>query len=192
MFSAAPLLSLIDRLLDTQPGARARLTPHAGKRARIQLPLGGVDFSLGEQGEVRAAPADTAPDTVITLAADTLLRLALGDKAALRQARIDGDSGLASDISIALNDFDWVLALRPAIGDIAATRVDQAITGLSAWRAHAHESLGRSIAEYATHEAKLLANNAAVERFVGEVSTLRDDVARIEARLVMLEQRRAG
>lgn len=192
MFSPALLIPLIDRVLATQPGARARLAAHAGKSARIQLPLGGAEFAIGEDGGVRASAEDATPDAVIVLAADVLLRLALGDKAALRQARVEGDGVLAADISAALDAFDWTLALRPFIGDIAAARVDQAIAGLGAWRAQAHDALGMAMSEYAVHEAGMLASRPAVERFVAEVDALRDDLARLEARLALLEQRRAG
>jgi ubiquinone biosynthesis protein UbiJ len=191
MFAEAALLSLIDRLLATQPSCRARLAAHGGKTARIALPLGGITFAVTVDGTVATTTTDMQPDTEIQLPADVLLRLALGDRAALRQARIDGDGVLAADIAAALDGFDWALALRPLLGDIAAARADQAIAGFGAWRTQAHEAIGRSLAEYSVYEAGLLVDRPAVERFVAEVDVLRDDVARLEARLALLEQRRA-
>ncbi len=192
MFSATPLISLINRLLDTQPGARARLATHAGKSACIQLPLGALEFSLGKNGSLAPIQSDTEPHARVTLAADVLLRLAMGDKEAMRQARVEGDGVLAADISAALGGFDWTLALRPVLGDIAAARVDQAIAGFGVWRAKAQDAIGMAVSEYAVHEAGMLASRPAVERFVSEVDTLRDDVERLEASLALLEARRAG
>lgn len=185
-------LGALDRLLSTQPTLRARLATHAGKSARIELPLGGIAFTLAENGTLAALAPEAQPDSIVTLRADVLMRLALGDREALRQARVEGDGVLASDISAALDAFDWALALRPLIGDIAAARIDQAIAGFGAWRAKAHEAIGQAAAEYAVHEAGMLASRPAVDRFIAEVDTLRDDVARLEARLALLEQRRAG
>ncbi len=190
MFAEATFLSLLNRLLDTQPGARARLAGHAGKTARIDLPLGGLSFSLAEGGLLSPAAADVVPDTTIRLSADVLMRLVLGDRTALKGAGVNGDGLLAADISAALDGFDWALALRPVVGDIAAARADQAIAGFGAWREKAHEAIGRSLAEYGVHEANMLASRPAVDRFVAEVDTLRDDVARLEARLALLEARR--
>ncbi len=190
MFAEATFLSLLNRLLDTQPGARARLAGHAGKTARIELPLGGLAFSIAEGGLLNPATADAAPDTTIRLSADVLMRLVLGDRTALKGAGVNGDGLLAADISAALDGFDWALALRPVVGDIAAARADQAIAGFGAWREKAHEAIGRSLAEYGVHEANMLASRPAVDRFVAEVDALRDDVARLEARLALLEARR--
>lgn len=185
-------LGALDRLLSTQPTLRARLATHAGKSARLDLPLGGVAFTLGENGALAALAPETQPDSIITLPADVLMRLALGEREALRQARVEGDGVLAADISSALDAFDWALALRPLLGDIAAARVDQAIAGFGAWRAQAHAAIGAAVSEYAVHEAGLLASPPALDRFIAEVDSLRDDVARLEARLALLEQRRAG
>jgi ubiquinone biosynthesis protein UbiJ len=192
MFAEAQLLSLIDRLLSTQPTARARLMAHAGKTARIALPIGGLTFTLDEHGSVAASAPDCPPDTTITLPADIPFRLALGEKDALRQSRIEGDGLLASDLSAALDGFDWALAMRPVFGDIAAARIDQAIAGFGAWRAKAHEAIGQAFAEYSVHEAGMLASKPAIERFSTDVDALRDDVARLEARLDFLEAKRRG
>lgn len=190
MFAEATFLSLLDRLLETQPGARARLAGHAGKTARIDLPLGGLSFTLGEGGALGSATPDVAPDTMIQLPVEVLLRAAMGDRTALKAARVTGDGILAADVSAALDGFDWALALRPVVGDIAAARADQAIAGFGTWREKAHEAIGRSLAEYGVHEANMIASRPAVDRFVAEVDTLRDDVARLEARLALLEARR--
>jgi len=189
MIAPVPLFALIERLFATQPTARARLAAHAGKCVRIELPLGSLAFAVGDAGALAAAAPATTPDTVIRVAGTLLFRLALGERDALRQARIEGDGVLAADLSAALDSFDWALALRPLIGDIAAARVDQAIAGVAAWRDQAHTALGASLAEYAVHEAGLLAARPALERFLADVDTLRDDTARLAARLAVLEAR---
>lgn len=192
MFSAATLLALLDRQLIRQPGARACLARHAGKQVRLRLPLATLDFRIGDDGGVEAADpvTETAITTEITLAPQALLPLALGAADTMKLAQVSGDGVLAADLAAALDRFDWALALRPYLGDILAARAAQAFAGLGHWRAQAHESVGRTLAEYATYEAGLVADRHAVRRFVAEVDDLRDDVARLEARLAILEKKR--
>jgi ubiquinone biosynthesis accessory factor UbiJ len=48
------------------------------------------------------------------------------------------------------------------------------------------------MAAYWTDEQPLIANKQDVERFVCEVDTLRDDVARLEKRLEQMERQRSS
>lgn len=189
MFGEATLLSILDRQLISQPGARACLARHAGKQARLRLPLVAVAFRVTDDGGVTAADPETAIACEIAVAPENLFALALGDRAAINRAAVAGDGLLAADLSAALGQFDWALALRPYLGDILAARAAQALAGFAGWREQAHESAGRTLAEYATFETDLLADKQAVRRFVAEVDALRDDTARLEARLAILEQK---
>jgi ubiquinone biosynthesis protein UbiJ len=188
MSGAAPLLSLLDRQLRIQPGARACLARHAGKQATLRLPLAAVSFRITDDGGVTAPDPDAAVATEITLAPENLFALVLGEREALVRAAVAGDGVLAADLSAALDQFDWALALQPYLGDILAARAAQAFAGFGRWREQAQLSLGRNLAEYATFEADLLADRHAVRRFVADVDTLRDDLARLEARLALIER----
>ena len=183
------LAAALDALLDRQPGAKARLVRHAGKCVRLVLPLVPLSLRIEADGGFVAAAADSAADVQL-----------IPDPAALPQwfsggrmgdlFRVAGDGVLAADLANALADFDWVLALRPYLGDIAASRVDQFIQNLTGWRTQAVESAGRNLAEYAVYEQDLLAEPHAVREFIAEVDRLREDTDRLEARLALLEQRR--
>ena len=193
MFDAAlqtPLFAALARLLATQPSLRARLIGHAGKHVRIRLPLVVMAFRITEDGNLAVADPVLPFATEITIPTEILLALAAGNKDALNRAAVEGDGTLAADISAALGEFDWALALRPMLGDMAAARAAQAIEGFGGWRRQAHEAIGRSLAEYTTFEAGLLADKEAVRRFVADVDELRDAAARLEARLALLEQTR--
>ena len=190
MFASATLLALLDRQLNHQLGARACLVRHAGKQASLRLPLATVAFRVTEAGGVTAADPETDIAAEIAIAPENLFALAMGDRAALSRATVVGDGVLAADISAALNQFDWALALRPYLGDIVAARAAQAIAGFAGWREQAHDAVGKTLAEYATFETDILADKHAVRRFVAEVDQLRDDTARLEARLALLEQKK--
>lgn len=184
------LFAALDRVLAAQPGARACLARHAGKQLRLRLPLLTLNLRIAEGGGLAAADPAVEPATEILLPPELAFALLAGERNALDRARVTGDGVLASDLSAALRDFDWALALRPLVGDIAAARAAQAIAGFGRWREQAHDAIGQALAEYATFETDLLADKTAVRRFVTEVDALRDAAARIEARLALLEQAR--
>lgn len=190
MLGAATLLSLLDRQLLNQPAARACLARHAGKQARLRLPLAAVSFQVTEGGGVTAADPETGIAAEIAVAPEHLFALAMGESDALSKAGVSGDGVLAADLSAAFGKFDWALALRPYLGDILAARAAQAVAGFGQWRAQAHDAVGKTLAEYATFETDLLADKQAIRRFVEDVDTLRDDVARLEARLALLERKK--
>jgi ubiquinone biosynthesis protein UbiJ len=189
MFAPALILPALNRLLDTQPSARARLARHAGKQVRMRLPFFGLGFRFDTDG--RFAPSDPAlaESTSIHVSPDLLPGLLFDARATLARARVDGDGTLAHDLAIALEGFDWALALRPYVGDIVAARAVRGFAGLVTWRAQAGASLGRALSEYATYESGMLADPASVRAFIAEVDATRDAAARLEARLRRLEAR---
>lgn len=185
----APLLAALNALLATQPASRARLAGHGGKAVRLALPGTNLDLALDDTGAFGAAPAQAEP--AVTLTPDlAALPLWLADGKLNQLFQVRGDGLLAADLSGALADFDWVLALRPVLGDIAASRVDMFLRGLGPWREQALESAGRNLAEYAVYEQAMLAEPAAVREFIAEVDGLREAADRLEARLKFLEARR--
>jgi len=183
------LFMALARLLATQATLRARLVGHAGKHVRIRLPMMAMTFRITEDGNLAKADPAMPVATEITIPPDVLMLLVAGQKNALNKATVEGDGTLAADISAALSEFDWALALRPVVGDVAAARAAQAVEGFGRWREQAHDALGRSVAEYVTYEAGMLADKESVRQFVAGVDELRDDAARLEARIALLEQR---
>lgn len=187
----APLATAINALLDAQPAARGRLQRHVGKTVRLALPALPMDLTLDENG--RFAPqteaTEAAPALILTPLPSALPLLL--DKGKLADLfHVEGDGLFASDISGALADFDWVLVLRPYLGDIAASRVDQFLRGVLAWRQQAHDDAGANLVEYAVYEQAMLAEPNATRAFVNDVDALREDADRLEARLRLLEAKR--
>jgi ubiquinone biosynthesis protein UbiJ len=185
---AAPLAAALNALLNAQPAARERLLRHVDKRLRLALPLFPVDLQLDERSRFlpQIEASETAPELILTLQPSALPLLLSGGKLA-DLFHVEGDGLFASDISSALADFDWVLALRPWLGDIAASRVDQFLRSALAWRQQAHDDAGANLAEYAVYEQAMLAEPHAVRSFISDVDALREDVDRLQARLNLLE-----
>ncbi len=182
----ALLAAALDAALARQPAAAARLARHAGKVARLALPARPVNLLLDVDGRFHVAPADARVDLTLTPNPAALPAWLTGGGLD-RLFHADGDGLFAADLAGALAAFDWVLALRPYLGDIAASRIDGLFADLGAWRVQALASAGRNLAEYAVHEQAVLADAGAVRGFVAEVDRLREDVDRLAARLALLE-----
>lgn len=183
--------TLLNRLLADQPGAAARLLPHAGKRLRIALPFTCIDLAVTAEGRFSAAGAAQACDCEIRLPPHLLLALLLEGGEAFNRAQVAGDGMLAADLSALLRQLDWAVALAPYIGPVTAARADQVLRLLSQRQAEARDALARSLADYLVHEARLLAEGKAVREFVREVDELREAADRLTARISLLEGRRS-
>jgi len=183
LFAAA-----LNAVLDKQPTAKTRLVRHVGKCVRLVLPLLPLSLRIEGDGGFVAASPEAAADVQLFPDLSAVPQWLTGGKLG-DLFRVAGDGVLAADLAHALADFDWVLALRPYLGDIAASRVDQLLQGLTGWRTQAVESAGRNLAEYAVYEQAMLAEPFAVHEFIAEVDRLREDADRFEARLALLENR---
>jgi ubiquinone biosynthesis protein UbiJ len=69
------------------------------------------------------------------------------------------------------------------VGDIAAHRLGEIARGIGRWGRDAKRTMGDNIREYLQEESRDTPSRYEVERFTAKVNTLRDDVARVEARL---------
>ena len=107
--------------------------------------------------------------------------------AAIRDGSLDlsGDAELASQfqqmLSYARPDIEEELST--IVGDIAAHRMGEFARGLGRWGREARSTMGANIREYLQEESRDLPSRYEVEKFHANVSKLRDDVDRIEARL---------
>lgn len=178
----------LDRLFAQTPGARDALSGHAGQTLALDLVLFRVQLQIGEGGHLRAAPMEEA-QAVIFLTPEVLLRLPEKGKDAFRELRTEGDAGLLSAFNDAFQqlDFDAEAELSRLFGPIAGYRLAETGRTFGGWARQAAEDAARAFAEYAVEESPLLANRIDVDRFNREVDQLRDDAARLKARLTRLE-----
>lgn len=139
--------------------------------------------------ELTTAAYDDA-DIMISGSLLTLARLA-GAATAVR----DGSLELNGDPLVA-QKFQQLLAyakpdieeeLSGVVGDVAAHRIGEIARGVGKWTREATATMGANIREYLQEESRDLPSRYEVERFAERVGQLRDDVARLEARLNRLE-----
>jgi ubiquinone biosynthesis protein UbiJ len=178
----------LNHLLRQSPGASEALLRHAGAGVRFDLTLMQADFRIAEDGYFSEAPIDT-PDATIRPTAALVARLPFFGREALRHADYSGDPALLATLDRVFKQLSWDVEadLAPLVGDVAAHRAHQLGRDVLARATQAFTALGNNASEYVVEEAELMARGVDVSRFNREVDTLADDVARLEARLQLLE-----
>ena len=178
----------LNHLLLQSPGATEALLRHAGCRVRFDLTLKQFDFRIADDGCFSESVTDT-PDAVIRPTPALLTRLPFFGREALRHAEYSGDPALLATLDRVFKQLNWDVEsdLAPVVGDIAAHRFHtlgrDAIAGLT----QAVSALSHNASEYVVEEAELMARAVDIARFNRDVDILADDVARLEARLRLLE-----
>ena len=179
---------LLNRLLEAEPWARARLAPFAGETLELRAnPFPALRFVIVEGGTVQAGDAE--PGLVMTFNPGILAALARGEEHALREAGVEGNSRLAAEILVLARHLRWDAeeSLSRMVGDVAAHRLAEAGRAFAAWHLDAAERLVAAIADYATEETRLLAHRTDLDALAESVASLRDGLARLDKRLERLD-----
>ncbi len=198
MFNTAanlPASTAINRLLNDYPMARDRLSAYAG--ARINLLIGPLSLALRMTQTGGVEPVGDGADDVAAISFEVPLvvlpALLKKDEAAFQQIKFDGDSELAQLLADIARNVEWDIEedLSRLLGgghhaDIAARRVVGGAEALSAWGGEAKQRFTENVAEYLLHERHAFISKNDLETLSRENETLRDDVARLEARIQLI------
>ena len=143
--------------------------------------------------EVRDAHAGAADARLIgTPLAFARLGLS-GDRSALHTGdiQISGDTELGQQLRdiLAAMDIDWEEHLSKFTGDVIAHQAGNAARASQRWAQQSSAALLQDTGEYLQYERELLPDRVQVETFMQQVDVLRDDVERLEARVLRLQQR---
>jgi ubiquinone biosynthesis protein UbiJ len=185
----------VNTVIGLDPAAADKLARLHGQVIAIRLTGIGLEliFVPGPDGHLQLLGSiEGAPDCRLSGSPLDLMRT--GDKtqgpAQLFAGRvtIDGDIELAQrfgDILAGL-DIDWEEQLARLTGDVFAHEVGTAARKTARWGKRSADVLGQNLAEYLTEEARLVPQRREVQDFLDQVDTLRDDLARLEARVARL------
>lgn len=180
----------LNRVFAQTPGAANALSRHAGKTIALDWIVSRLCLRIDADGALNM-DVTTASDAVIFVSPGLIAQLPFKGKAAFREARTEGDVELLSAFNDAFSqlNLDAEAELASVFGPIAGFRLAEAGRTFSQWISQATTGTARTLAEYAVEESPMLASKIDVARFSHDVDTLRDDAARLEARLAQLERR---
>jgi ubiquinone biosynthesis protein UbiJ len=184
----------INGLLRTNSWALERLARHAGKTVALVCPPIELMLTVCANGEVTPAPGGSLEDARIAVSPGVLLRLLMRDETAWAAVEVTGDVHLAATIDYLWRNLEWDYEeeLSRLIGDIPAHRIAAGLREIDRWIRSAAQSIGHSLAEYATYERPALASRIAVQEYVHAVDEARDDVERLAKRIELLLRRAEG
>lgn len=197
---AAGLERVANAALALDPEAAGRLAPLEGRTLAVVVSGTGATVAITpvEGGLTLGLEADpTDADAVVTGAPFSLLRLLTetGNGPVHEGAvTITGDTGFAQSLNAALAalDIDWEDHAARLMGDPVAHRAGRLIRDGLGWLRGLAETAEANAAEYAREEADILPSAGRYRAWSADVARLRDDVARLEARLRLLEERNGG
>lgn len=189
-----PLLSVLNSQIGESTPARELCRKLDGRTIAIRVRDSGLALaiSVNEDALDLLTVDDCEPDAVITGSLISLARLAGPDGDTLIRDGIvefDGDAILANDFRELLRFArpDLEEQLSTVVGDAAAHGIGNAVRGLGRWGEQARSTVRQNVSEYLQEESRSVPTRYEVEEFRDKVQTLRDDVARCEARLAQLE-----
>lgn len=191
----------MNRVLSDYPMARDRLGVHAGKTVSVQI--GTIDAAvalvrvtadgtmemvgIGVSSNAQTAPS-SAPDVAFVISPQLIPQLIRGDESAFSEVSFTGDSEFAATLSTIARNIKWDVEedLSRAVGDIAAHRLVGTVKMMDAWQLDTKARVTENLAEYLTEEKRAFITQRSLEMLATDNESLRDDVARLEARLAKL------
>ena len=175
----------LNHLLTQNNWALQRLARFAGKTARFDIVPFSFAYTILDDGLLRSADGYTDVDALCVIAPSLLPRLLMKDEKAHTEIHSEGNAELLTEIFFLSRNLRWDIAedLSGMTGDIAAERIVQTVQSAQQQVREAAVNLSHAAAEYWTEERPLLSKAQQVSKFIQQVDTLRDDVARLEQRI---------
>ena len=135
------------------------------------------------------------PDVVVTGSLMSLARLAGPDgERAIRDGAVDltGDAELAQRFQNLLRYGrpDLEEELSGVVGDVVAHSIGDFARSVRRWGKDARSTLQQNVSEYLQEESRAVPSRYETDEFRKRVESLRDDVARVEARVKRLRAER--
>lgn len=189
-----PVARLINRQIRVKTPARKLCSELQGRvvGVRVRNTALAMYFRVESDEISLHGDVDGEPDAVI---AGSLLSLARMAGQSGESAVRDGSLELTGDAEIA-RSFQRLLhygrpdleeELSNVLGDVAAHGLGDIARSISHWGRQASATFRQNVSEYLQEESRAVPGRYEVDAFRERVDTLRDDVARMDARLKRLE-----
>jgi len=190
-----PIAAMINRQIAAKTPARELCAELDGRTLAVRVDNTALSmYQVVTDGALQiATSALDEPDVVITGSLISLARLA---GPAGEDLIRDGVVEIAGDAIVAQRFQKLLRYGRPdleeeissVIGDVAAHGIGRFARGLGDWGRDAGSIMRQNLGEYLQEESRVAPSQYEADAFRERVETIRDDVARFDARLKKLEQ----
>ena len=196
MALTAALETAINTYLQMDPDTLQQLSKFSDKVIAIELLDTGLTlYCLPQaQGMTIMSQYQGEPDTTISGRPVSLAKLTIMNDTQVMfagEVTISGDVELGQRFKKLLEnmDIDWEEHLSRVTGDIVAHKTGHAIREMAAWWRNNSERAQQNGREYLQEEVNILPEKQEVEAFFNDVEFLRDDAARLAARISNLQEK---
>ncbi|MDE2119498.1 MAG: sterol-binding protein [Betaproteobacteria bacterium] len=188
------LAALLDHLVEQQPQGRGRLLAHAGKSLQLRIGAAAMRLSVGEHGELVAAPASDAAPALqldVDLVRWVSAQLRGGPEAALGGVRIAGDAEFAQAVSWLLGHVRWDAEadLARVFGAVIAHRAVRSARDAGTRARGLASRLESDAREWLREAPRGVVGRWEIDGVAGDLARLRDAAARLEKRVGALRRR---
>ncbi|WP_109482623.1 SCP2 sterol-binding domain-containing protein [Paraburkholderia sp. C35] len=192
--AAKPFAAAVNHLLARETWARERLTPYAGKTARLSCPPVTLILLVQPDGYLSAVDESEAQtfDVTVAVPSDAVPAFLQGGQAAvMKHVKIEGDAEFATVIAKLAEHLRWEPEedLAKLIGDGPAWRIATVARSVGDHALRTGRNLLDTVAEYLLDENPQLVRRTALDDFNAELARARDALARVEKRVERLEQK---
>jgi ubiquinone biosynthesis protein UbiJ len=189
-----PLAALLNRQINAKTPARELCADLEDRvfAIRVKDTALAMYIIVGHGEVILASQYGDDPDVVVAGSLLSLARLAgpEGD-AVIRSGAVDlsGDAVLAQQFQDLLRCGrpDIEEELSKAVGDVVAHTVGEFARSIGRWGKEAKSTMRQNVSEYLQEESRTVPSRYETDVFRKQVESLRDDVARFEARLKRFE-----
>jgi ubiquinone biosynthesis protein UbiJ len=193
-----PVTRLMNRQIRITTPARDLCRELEGKviAIRVKNTALAMHFRVGADGIDLLEAFEGEPDAAISGSLVSLAATAAGASERSGEAAVrDGTLELTGDAEVARSFQSLLKYSKPDleeelsgfVGDVAAHAMGDIVRNIRRWGLDAGNTLRQNVSEYLQEESRALPTRYEVEDFRKRVDTLRDDVARLDARLRRLE-----
>lgn len=190
------LESSINLVLKQDPNTLAKFAALQGKTLAFEftdLDLILYLFPHTEGVQIQYSFDGTA-DTTLQGSTLAFINMSLGEASESffsGEVRIKGNIELGQRFKRILDqlDLDWEEWLSRFTGDLIAFKAGSLIRSFNAWGKDTLKTLQRDVREYVLDEAEQSPRTEEIQAFTSEISELRDQTARLEARIVRLQKK---
>ena len=189
------LEAALNRALALDPETREGLAPLDGRSVELAVETPPLALRLQVQGErLVVGPVDPGnePDLGVRATLGALLAqlppLRRDDAPLIGRMRVSGDADLARRLQRLAERFDpdWQQPFAAVFGDIVGVQIANAIAAGLRHARDAGREFAETTAEFLTEESRDVVPRAELDAFHDAVDTLRDDAARLSARVARL------
>ncbi|EAR11404.1 ubiquinone biosynthesis accessory factor UbiJ [Reinekea blandensis] len=193
-----PLQTLINDGLNYDPQAREKIVALAGKTLVLQVTEPSVSFSVSIEADgfvfCESGTREPFDARVSGRAADLFAVLRAEDRTAAMMAHsisIEGDTRTFFAIQAVMShlDIDWEMAIGDRIGDLAAHVISDGLRFFSRVARNQFNSAARTGRNFLREESGWLVPQSLWQDHVQELTRVRQDTERLQARLNRLQAR---